>query len=242
MISEKDSLKEIKLKELETLLLEQHYPERIIKAGINKALKIPQNELRNVKEQEKKKILPFISTFNPNNPKALPGIKQTLENLKTSDRMRNALKKVKFINCKRQAPNLGRILCKSSFSPSNSISGAKNCGKVFVCYQYLKEGIEHTFKTVDKKFEIRIPFNCESKNLIYVVICSDCKEEYIGQTKTMLKERLNTYRQHIRQPELQQIYVEGHIRTCGGGNFKIMPFFAIREDNKILRESYEIFY
>ena len=58
----------------------------------------------------------------------------------------------------------------------------------------------------------------------------------------MLKDRLNTYRQHIRQPELQQIDVEGHIRTCGGGNFKFMPFFAIREDNKILRESYETFY
>ena len=108
MIAEKDSLKEIKLKELETILLDQQYPE--------KALKIPQNELRNVKEQEKKKILPFISTFNPNNPKALPIIKQTLENLKTSDRMRNAFKKVKF-NSKRQAPNLGRILCKSSFRP-----------------------------------------------------------------------------------------------------------------------------
>ena len=45
----------------------------------------------------------------------------------------------------------------------------------------------------------------------------------------MLKERLNTYSQHIRQPELQQIDVEGHIRTCGAGSFKIMPFFAIRE-------------
>ena len=81
------------MKELETILLEQHYPERIIKAGIKKALKIPQNEIRNVKEQEKKKILPFISTFNPNNPKALPIIKQTLENFKTSDRMKNALKR-----------------------------------------------------------------------------------------------------------------------------------------------------
>ena len=84
----------------------QHYPERNIKAGINIALKTPQNELRNVKEQEKKKILPFISNFNPNNSKVLPIIKQTLENSKTSDRMRNALKKVKFINCKRQTPNL----------------------------------------------------------------------------------------------------------------------------------------
>ena len=49
MITEKDSLREIKLKELETVLLEQHYPERIIKGIKNKALKIPKNELRNVK-------------------------------------------------------------------------------------------------------------------------------------------------------------------------------------------------
>ena len=54
MITEKDSLKYIKLKELETLLLEQHL-ERIIKASISKALKIPQNKLRNIKEQEKRK-------------------------------------------------------------------------------------------------------------------------------------------------------------------------------------------
>ena len=65
MIAENDSLNENKLKELETLLLEQHYPERIIKAGVKKVLKISQNELTNVTEQEKKKILPFISTFNP---------------------------------------------------------------------------------------------------------------------------------------------------------------------------------
>ena len=56
----------------------------------------------------------------------------------------------------------------------------------------------------------------------------------------MFKERLNTYRQYIRQPELQQIDIEDHIRTCGGGNFKIKPFFAIREDKKVLTESYEI--
>ena len=41
MITEKDSLKEIKLKKQETLLLEQHYPEMIIKTGINKTLKTP---------------------------------------------------------------------------------------------------------------------------------------------------------------------------------------------------------
>ena len=142
--------------------------------------------------------------------------------------MWKALKKLKFINCKRQTPNLGRILYKSSISSSNSISRVKKYGKNLACCQYIKEGIEQTLKTTDKKFEVRVPFNCESKNLIYVVICSGCKEEYIGQTQTILKEKLNNYWQHIRQPEIQQKDVESHIRACGGRNFKIMPFFAIR--------------
>ena len=54
MIAEKDCLKEIKLKELKTLLLAQHYPERIIKAGIKKALKIPQ--IRKSKGTRKKDL------------------------------------------------------------------------------------------------------------------------------------------------------------------------------------------
>ena len=51
------------------------------------------------------KILSLISTFNVNSPQTLPIINQTLENLKTSDWMRNALKKVEFINCKQKPSN-----------------------------------------------------------------------------------------------------------------------------------------
>ena len=93
MITEKDFLKEIESKELETLSLEQQYPERIIKASVNKALKIPQNELRIVKEKHKTKNLPFISTFNPNNPKTFLIIKHTLENFKNFGSNEKRMKK-----------------------------------------------------------------------------------------------------------------------------------------------------
>ena len=46
--------------------------------------------------------------------------------------------------------------------------------------------------------------SCDSFNLIYVIICPGCNEEYIGETglgKTKLRERARIYRQHIRQPE-----------------------------------------
>ena len=71
---------------------------------------------------------------------------------------------------------------------------------------------------------MRVPFNCEGNDLIRVVILSGCNKKYIGQMQIMLKERLNTYRQHIGQSESQQTDVESHIRTCDGGNFKIMLF------------------
>ena len=134
------------------------------------------------------------------------------------------------------------ILGKSSFSPSNSDEGVNIWAKTFFLLQCFKDGTEHTFKIVSKKFEIRVPFNCDSKNSTYVVMRSS-EEEYLRQTQTMFKERLNTYRQHTRQPELQkQIDVQDQIRTWVGANFKIMLFFAIRENNKVFRETHESYF
>ena len=70
MIAEKISLREIELKELETRLLEQHYPERTIKVGKKKALKIVQNELRNEKEQEKRRSYLLFQPLIQTTPKS----------------------------------------------------------------------------------------------------------------------------------------------------------------------------
>ena len=67
-------------------------------------------------------------------------------------------------------------------------------------------------------------FNCESSNLIYVVTCQG-RKEYIKETGCLVKERINIYRKHIRQPEYQQLVVEEHLRTCGDEKFHMFPFF-----------------
>ena len=79
-------------------------------------------------------------------------------------------------------------------------------------------------------------------NLIYVVICGTCKEEYIGEAgegKTKLRDRVRVYRQHIRQPQNQQLKVEGHLKVCGNGEFRIFPSLQMRSQDKNLRQSYE---
>ena len=86
---------------------------------------------------------------------------------------------------------------------------------------------------------------CESRDLIYVVICSTCNEEYIGKTgegKAKVRDRVPVYRQHIRQHQCQQLKCEEHLRTCGKGEFKIFPFFKLHSHNKYLREQYEKYF
>ena len=71
---------------------------------------------------------------------------------------------------------------------------------------------------------------CDSRNLIYVVICPTYKEEYIGETGTgdsELRDKLTIYRQHITQPEYEKCKVKKHLRTCGKRNFTMFPFLQM---------------
>ena len=98
------------------------------------------------------------------------------------------------------------------------------------------------FKHTNTLFKIKSPFDCNSSNLIYVIICPNCKEEYIGETgenNTRLRDRVRVYRQHIKDAQYQMNHVEEHLRICGKGDFKIFPLLQIRCDNTDFRRMYE---
>ena len=103
------------------------------------------------------------------------------------------------------------------------LSGTFNYSdKRWECCNYLLINGHYTFKNVQITFKLKNRFTCDSFNLTYVVICGTCKEEYIGETgegKTKLKDRIRVYRQHIRQPQWQQLKVEGHKEYVVMGNF-----------------------
>ena len=84
--------------------------------------------------------------------------------------------------------------------------------------------------------------SCESSDLICVVVCPICQGEYIGETginRQKLRDRVRIYRQQIRQPKYQRLKVEGHLRNCGNGQFKIFPFLKMRSKDTKLRRAFE---
>ena len=56
-----------------------------------------------------------------------------------------------------------------------------------------------------------------SFNVIYVMICSGCLEECIGETgvgtKRRVRDRVKVYRQHINQPDHQKLKVEEQMQS-----------------------------
>ena len=144
----------------------------------------------------------------------------------------------KLVKSMSQGPNLGRLLCRSKFESLHKNPNVKNC----VSCPYLLKASLYQLKRVIKTFLLKSSFKSESSNLIYVVICQGCKEEYIGETGCLVKERINIYWQHIRQPQYQQLAVKEHLRTCGDGKIHMFSFFKIIQENKLPRKSYEDYF
>ena len=220
MIVESKNVRYMKLKELRTILKTEKSPKMVVEKGIEKAPAIPQEQLRSEKLKKKDDILQFISIHNLNNLNLFRKVREIYRNFQTSKTLGNIFAKYKLIDFKRQPSNLKRLLCSSNFSSNKptfkTTKGGKNC----FCCHYIIEAEPFKFKNWHQPLIFKSNFNCETSILIYVIICSGCNKEYIGQTGGQLNERLSIYRQHIQQPEYQKIEVERHLRTCAKEIFK----------------------
>ena len=184
--------------------------------------------------------LTFTSTFNPNYPKIFDLIKSGVNTLVGNNV--NGFKNIKLIHAKRQPPNLKRILTNSLFTNKTAAIFKCSDSRCLCCQQLLLE-ILYTFKNVGKQFFLKTKIICGSGNLIYLVICPTCKEEYIGKTgigDSELRDRVRIYRHHIRQPEHEKVRVEKHLRTCGKGNFTIFPFYSCVQMTQIFNANMKI--
>ena len=59
------------------------------------------------------------------------------------------------------------------------------------------------------------------------------------QGKEKLRDRVRVYRQHIWQSQYQQLKVEGHLRVCRKGEFRLFLLLQMRSQDSNLRRSYE---
>ena len=100
--------------------------------------------------------------------------------------MKKSLDKKPIINSKRQPKNLKQILSSSKFDYTETKACVKKCGKsrCKTC-PIIIEGQSFTFRN-GKSFTVKNDMNCDTKNVIYALICQNCNKFYIGQTSNEL--------------------------------------------------------
>ena len=76
--------------------------------------------------------------------------------------------------------------------------------------------------------------NWSSRNILYVIKCNDCREDYIGQTSNESRKRMTVHRQQTRNPHLRMIPLSNQNNTKP---FLVFPFYKFQEDAKEIQKT-----
>ena len=80
--------------------------------------------------------------------------------------------------------------------PKRELPGMKKCSKCSVC-PFVKEGRTIQSKSTNLKIDINMNVNCSTQNIIYLLSCKKCSQQYIGETERMLKERFSEHKTYV---------------------------------------------
>lgn len=123
----------------------------------------------------------------------------------------------------------------ATVSPKISACGKSRCK----CCTVIKQDSYFTDKSGSKVFPINSNMNCDSSDVIYLINCTKCKLQYVGQTSMALKDRLNCHRSDIKCFKNTSVGVHfSHNRHCFR-DLRIMPIESVVGLNKKERDTKE---
>ena len=216
-----------RLSELKTWLLKAKYPPGLINNCFYQVLQMDQLALRTKRIRDKSQILPFVQK----NPDVYKYLLNAFNFLLSSQKYANLFQGTRLIRSERQPRNLGRLLQSSFFSLSRPKWGVTRCNqkKCKAC-KFVQEVDSFYFHRVNINFKIRAKFTCESRNLIYVIVCHACDKYYIGSTGN-LRGRISGHKSDLKKTT-KSMKVHKHIANCGtpvpSVPFKIIPFYKCK--------------
>ena len=167
LLTEDNTTREKRYKELSSRLSTKGYPQSIIDRGIQKAKAISNTEIIS-SEPKQKAGLTAVFTHNPNNKNVEHMIKNTIGILENSSTMKSVLNSKKLTVARRQPKNLKRFLTSASFNSGVSYAQVKKCSKNCETCKLITEG--PSLKISNQNFKVRHNMNCESKKFN---LCND---------------------------------------------------------------------
>ena len=216
-----------RVNQLKHHLLDRGYPAKIIDEQIQKAVSVPRSEALQYQEKKSCNRIPFVVTYHPTHSTIASTIHKYLPILHTSSRCKEAIPEPPMVAFRRPT-NIKDLVVRSTLkAPSTEATnpGFSPCKQCAACkHQHEGHRIQHTVSsnsitstTSGESFTIHHSLNCMSTNIIYVITCKRCSQQYVGETKRTLKQRLLEHcgdAKHSREkPVARHFNLPGHSRN-----------------------------
>ena len=229
------------LAQLRVFLIDRKYPTNVIDRGIHNALlQGPAPEPR------PRKKIPLVTTFYSNHDcRNVINVTSNFIANSRNKRIQDAFRNTEFIQSQRQPHNLLQLLTNSRYITATSgsdrkPSGIYHCdhGGCKICRLYLQK-CQSFVTSKGVTWDVKCFANCNSKNVLYFLICNFCNvASYTGKADVM-RDRTNDHISKIRKSNLKNKF-DAHVINCAKNTvlqepfFKAFIFMVANDYNKLL--------
>ncbi|CAN7986166.1 unnamed protein product, partial [Ixodes hexagonus] len=234
------------LDQLKQAFSRRDYPANLVNDAINKARVADRKAIIFPDTTRSAAKTPVNLTLTYNN--SLPAVSSIHRRhqylLQQSDKLKNIFPDAPRA-VYRRPPNIRDKLVHAQLnkpSPPTS-TGCKPCQKsrCKICRQMCSTDIVSSTNSTFRH-KIKGDVDCDSENVVYLIECSTCKEQYIGQTMTAFRLRFNNHKADVKcKPNLpvsRHFSQPGHLITNASVTI-LQNGFRTSQDREI-RESYLI--
>ena len=187
--------------EYSNYLIARNYNPSLVRKQFNEIGNLPRKDARKKKEKENEvSKIKFITTYNPRLPDINSLLKKHLPILHSDDSMKEVFPTNSITTIYKRNNNLREILSPSLYpviKRDSSSSSVTSCGKCDICKNFLVISNKFTCKASGKHYFIRGNLNCESKNVIYIISCKSCEDQYVGSAVNF-KNRFRVHKSNIK--------------------------------------------
>ena len=235
-ICTKDTDFDTNAKKLTGYYLKRGYPLKMLKKHYQRASRYSQDELLEIKHKSEKTTPVMVTNYNPENPNIRNMINRNWNIISNSTDCGHIFQEKPIVGF-RKLPNLREMLTKAKirYPPPNiekPVTIPKVCTRLGRCTYCPK--IKKLDKVKCNFTDTLIPtknlpkfVTCEISNIIYIIHCTKCNKDYVGETGREFRKRMYEHRLSVMKPkDTRQTPVSRHF-TSENHNHTHMQFSVL---------------
>jgi hypothetical protein len=205
-INQAEHDQKLALNKLKLNLSKREYPDSLLKQ---------RNRSASPQEKEDTNKIIFITSFSPKKPNFKKIWDMHLPLLQHHPDTRS-ISESRLIIAYKRCTSLRDVLTSSTLHNGIRLRGSRPCGNCYLC-PYINT--TNTANSTQNDFIIKIngDLHCRTPNMIYLITCTQCNKQYVGETGNDTRTRFRGHFQDIREntgPKPVGMHFNLHDVTC----------------------------